>query len=129
MIKIVRFIKQKTFLNKTWHIESLFVLFILSAVALISGKGKVEWIGVAAVFFTFMHASVAERLAEGEQKRMTDGENVYVECHHKLPVYFYIKEICWLTYFALIGAWSAIVGVFIFLAYPLWKKYWRSQNN
>lgn len=128
MIKVINFIKEKTFLKKTWHIESLFVLVILSAVALISGKGKIEFIGVAAVFFTFMHASVAERLSEAENKRHLDGEVIYVDCHRKLPVYFYIKEICWLTYFALIGAWSAIVGVFIFMAYPLWRKYWRSHN-
>lgn len=114
MIRLVKFIKDNTFLKKTWHVESLFVLIVLCLTAVISHKGKVEWIGVAAVFFSFMHASVSERLGEAENKRFVNDEAVYVDCYKKLPVYFYIKEICWLSYFVLIGAWSAITGVFIF---------------
>ena len=32
----------------------------------------------------------------------------------------------WLVYFVAKGAWSAIAGVALFLAYPLWRRWWRS---
>ncbi len=128
-VRILEYIKINTPLKRTWYTEAIFVLVVLVTTALISKKGAVEWIGVCAVFFTFQHASIAERLGEAEKKRLKDGENIYVDCYHKLPKYFYAKEACWLLYFVLVGAWSAVVGVFIFLLYPVWRKVWRKHHK
>ncbi len=128
MVNLILWLKKHTPLNMTYHWEAVFVGIILCITGLMSDKGWIEWVGVVAVFFTFMHASVAERLAESEGYRKTQGEAIYVDCYYKLPRYFYIKEACYFVYFILLGAWSAVVGVFIFLAYPIWRKYWRKHN-
>jgi hypothetical protein len=52
-------------------IEYVFVATILIVVALITKKGWIEWIGTVAVFLTFGHASIAERLREREALRQT----------------------------------------------------------
>ena len=132
LVDIQHWIKRNTFLKHTWHTEALFVLTILSISAFISHKGWVEWIGVVAVFFTFMHASVAERLAETEKIRNKilnpPDYLIVVHCYHKLEKYFYAKEVCWCAYFFILGAWSALVGVFIFLLYPIWRKSYRKHS-
>lgn len=128
MVRLIYWLKTNTFLNKTYYWEALFVLMILCITGYVSDKGWKEWIGVAAVFLTFMHASVAERLSESEGHRKTKGEEIYVDCYYKLPIYFYSKEICYFAYFIILGAWSAVVGVLIFLAYPIWRKQWRKFN-
>lgn len=132
MKKIVDFhqwIKRNTPFKHTWHIEVLFVLPLLMIPAIVINKGWVEWIGVAAVFFSFMHASVAERLAEAEKIRSTiynaPDHPIAVHCYSKLEKYFYTKEVCWCLYFFILGAWSALIGVFIFLIYPSWRKIYR----
>lgn len=127
MVKLIHWLKTHTFLSMTYQWEAIMVSIILIITGLLSDKGWVEWIGVLAVFFTFMHASVAERLAESEGHRKTMGEDIYVDCYYKLPKYFYLKEICFFFYFSLMGAWSAVAGVFIFLAYPIWRKAWRKR--
>jgi hypothetical protein len=68
---IIRFIEmiKKTFRIQTYVIEYVFVASILITVAIIARKGWVEWIGVFAVFLTFGHASIAERLCEREELR------------------------------------------------------------
>lgn len=124
-VRLLSYLKLNTPLNKTWHWEALFVALILIVTGMVSDKGYKEWIGVLAVFFTFMHASVAERLSESEGYRKTKGEHVYVDCFYKLPIYFYAKEICFFFYFFSLGAWSALTGVIIFLIYPYWRKAWR----
>ncbi len=116
---------KKIFHVKTYIIEYVFVGIILSTIALISGKGIVEWVGVLAVLINFGHTQIADRLKEKEEKRFHNNEVVSVDCYWKLNYYFYAKELCWFLYFFLIGAWSALAGVFIFLLYPLWRKTWR----
>jgi len=115
---------------RTYHFEELFVLVALVVVGLFSGKGLIEWIGVAAVFFTFKHTIISERLqeAEAERARVEGLESVTVECYAKLGQNFIIKECLWFVYFALLGAWSALAGVIIFLLYPVWRKYYRKHN-
>ena len=109
---------------RTWHKEALVVASVLIAVA-VYRNSRVEWLGGLAVFFTFMHASVSFRLSEAEERRTV----AQVECFRKAQYYFLLKETCWFTYFLLIGAWSALVGVVVFLVYPLWRKYHVSQCN
>jgi hypothetical protein len=137
-MRILRFIERvpvrinewlkKTFKTRTYKIELIVAFGVLAVTALVSGKGLVEWIGVAAVFFSFAHMSVADRLREREEARKDKGEVVLVECFYKLDRYFMLKEICWFAYFLLLGAWSALAGVFLFLVYPLWRRVWRKYH-
>jgi hypothetical protein len=119
---------RKTFHCSTYHIEGAIVLFTLVIVTFLADKSWIEYIGVAAVFFTFNHASVAEYMREAEARRAKNNSPILVECHHKLPYYFYAKEMCWFAYFFLLGAHSALAGVIIFLLYQPWRKLWRKYH-
>ena len=127
LIRLVERIK-KAFGIRTYVIEYVFVGVILVAVAIISKKGPVEWIGVLAVFLTFGHASIAERLREREELRQARQVPVEVECYKKLPYYFYAKESLWFIYFVLLGAWSALAGTLLFLVYTPWRNYYRKWH-
>lgn len=81
-----------------------------------------------AVLFTFMHAQVAERLAEKEASRARAGDPAFVECHHWMWRYYTAKEAWWLAYFVTMGAWSALVGCAVFMVYPVWRRAWRSRR-
>lgn len=104
---------------RTWQLEACFVALVLSAVALVSRKGAIEWLGVAAVLITWMHASVADRLAAQPHA---------VECHAWARRYWIAKECLWFVYFAWLGAWSALAGVVLFLAYTQWREAWRARH-
>ncbi len=92
-VRLVEAIK-KTTGAKTWHVESTFVFLILAAVAIgriiVTGHGWVEWVGVVAVWATFAHASVANRLEEKEGKRVAATGQAEVECYRQLSRYFYL---------------------------------------
>jgi len=103
---------------RTWQLEATLVAIVLAAVAIYRGS-KLEWLGSLAVFFTFMHAQVSFRLSEAEERRTV----AQVECYRKAQYYFLAKEACWFSYFLLMGSWSALIGVFIFLIYPIWRNY------
>lgn len=109
----------------TWHIEALFVALVLSSVAIISGKGLVEWIGVGAVFFTWMHVSVANRLEEVQAEKVETKTGVEIECFRWTTRFLYIKECLWVVYFVVLGAWSALAGSILFLFYGWWRVTWR----
>jgi len=109
---------------RTWQVEAVFVALVLSLVAVVSGKGLIEWVGTFAVFFTWMHASVADRLGEGPAAARSG-----VECAWKLAPYFYAKEVLWCTYFFWLGAWSALAGSALFLGYGVWRKTWREYQS
>ena len=129
LIRLVEWIKT-SFGVRTYVIEYVVVGGILVAVALISRKGPIEWIGVLAVFLTFGHASIAERLREREGLRhlKVGIGQVEVLCYSKLPYYFYAKESLWFVYFVLLGAWSALAGTLLFLAYTPWRNYYRTWH-
>ena len=105
--------------QKTWVYEFLVILVVLVLVAIITKKGLIEWLGVFAVLVTFGHTQIADRLHEREAFRYKIDKTVDVDCYWKLNWYFYTKEILWFIYFIFLGAYSALVGVFIFLLYPL----------
>lgn len=113
---------------RTYWFEYVVALAVLVPVAALSGKGLVEWVGVAAVFFGFAHMSVAERLQEQEALRARQGEAVRVECYPKLSRYYFLKEISWFLYFLALGAWSALAGVVLFLLYGPWRRLWRTYH-
>lgn len=127
-VTVVQKIKHLFPTVKTYMIEDFFVICVLLAVAVISKNGYVEYLGVIAVFYTFKHAGIANRMEEAEEQRSLNNEPITVECYQKQTKFFYIKEILWLGYFIWLGAWSALVGVCMFLFYPVWRKTWRKYN-
>ena len=86
---------------------------------------SIELVGSLAVLLTFGHAQIADRLAEQEGLR----DKPQVDCYRKMVYYFVGKEMCWLVYFACTHTYSALVGVFVFLAYPVWRRFYRSQQK
>lgn len=142
---------------KTWVVEAIFVAIVLAAVALLTGGKPVEWLGAAAVLATFLHCQVGFRLSEAEDRRAqlkreaqalsqryehaadppplaavqaADARYlVHVECHRWLQRYHVGKEILWCTYFSWLGAWSALVGVGVFMLYPAWRHIHVSRRK
>lgn len=120
---------------KTWHLEQAVVAAVLVTVALASGGGALELVGAGAVLLSFGHASVADRLAEAERERrayvrFVDGDldKHAVACHRWAARYLVGKEALWLAYFVLHHSWSALAGCGLFLAYPLWRRWWRTRH-
>ncbi len=109
---------------KTWQKELGVVVSILGCVWLATGGGWIESLGAIAVILTFCHTQVAFRLEE--QHEQSDNPDS-VHCYRWQSRYFCLKEVCWLGYFVALGAWSALVGVFVFLAYPWWRKHHRRK--
>ena len=126
LVTVVEKIKSVTGLY-TYQLEFIFVVVALVAVILIRRGAWIEYLGAAAVFFSFAHAKVANRLAEREEyRRKKDEEDrIVLAYYYKATRYFYLKEIFWFAYFILLGAWSALVGCVIFLLYEPWRKLWR----
>ena len=109
---------------RTWHLEMVVVGLVLTTVVLLTGGGLVEWVGSLAVLLAFGHTQIADRLAEREATRTV----VMVECHHRLVWYLVSKEALWALYFVLRRSWAALVGVGVFLLYPVWRKLWRKRK-
>ncbi len=119
---------KKTFGVKTFVIESAFVLTTLVLTAFFAGKEWQEWIAVFAVYFTFKHASVSNRMEEQEALKKSKGEKVTVDCYKKSTHFFYAKEVLWFGYFFLTASYSALAGVIVFLIYGWWRKIYRKHN-
>lgn len=120
---------------KTWHAEQLVVATVLVAVAIGSGGGPLELLGAGAVLLSFGHASVADRLAEAERERRAyvalpdgDTDKHAVACHRWATRYLVGKEMLWFAYFVLHHSWSALAGCGLFLAYPVWRRWWRARH-
>lgn len=84
-----------------------------------------DWAALFGVFFSFSYTSIADRLSEQEHARVSAGQLPGIACHGKLQTFFVWREIAWCLTFVLLQAWSALVGVFIFMAYPVWRRFWR----
>lgn len=110
---------------KTFYFEMVFVATVLAIVFVLSGKTDVEAIGALGVLCTFGHASVANRMAEQIAHYEKTTGIVVVSCYKWEKYYFYMKEILWFSYFLKLGAYSALVGVIVFLLYPFWRRLWR----
>lgn len=96
------------------------VAALLAIAPLASGRA-VEALGALGVLLSFLHAQVADRLAEAEGRRATPA----VECNRWLTRYFVGKELAWVAYFVATHCWSALIGCGVFLAYPLWRRWHR----
>lgn len=105
----------------TWKVEIAVVAAVLSVTTLLTGDTWRSWLASAAVLLTFAHAQIADRLAEREAARARPE----VECYRKAKVFFVAKETLWVVFFLAAGAWPALIGCGIFLAYPVWRRVWR----
>lgn len=116
---------KKKFLN-TWQIEMIVVAIVLLAVNFFAKTiMSIEIIASLAVLLSFGHAQIADRLAEKEAlKTIPD-----VFCYRKLWYYFMGKEVLWMIYFLMNRSYSALVGVFAFLIYPVWRTWYRNNRK
>lgn len=124
---------------KTWHYETAFVALVLFLVTFFFKNTPIEYVGSLAVLLTFGHAQISERLAEREalrnllyrlreegiEKVVRKKDPLQVDCYKKMLYYFVGKELCWCVYFLTSKSYAALVGVVVFLLYPLWRRYWR----
>ena len=109
---------------KTYQMEQAVVLGILLIPFAFADHIRItEIIATIAVFFTFKHASVSDRMQE-RQALMAKPD---VECYKKSNQYFMIKEFFWITFFILIKSWAALTGAIVFFLYPLWRKWYRKR--
>lgn len=109
---------------RTWQLELGVVAGVLASVVFARGAPLIEWVAAAAVLASFAHGQVSDRLAEQEGLR----ERPAVECHAWARRYYVLKEALWAAFFFATGAWSALVGVALFLAYPAWRAWWRGRS-
>lgn len=106
---------------KTWKIEACVVAFVLFVQLFFTHFNLPEIICSLAVFFTFLHAQVADRM----QERQAILEKPDVECYWKSNWFFGIKEFLWIVFFLMIHSYAALSGAILFSIYPFWRKYWR----
>lgn len=106
---------------KTWQAEAFVALAVLALVAVIGGNHATEWIGVGAVWLSFMHGQVSDRMVERQAALATPD----VHCWRWARVYFAGKELLWVAYFVAHHSYSALVGCALFLAYPAWRAWYR----
>lgn len=110
---------------KTWKLEMAGVAAILLAVNFFTHKIlSIELLASMAVLLTFGHAQIADRLAEQEGLKKVPA----VSCYKKMWYYFMAKEFFWLLYFFMNKSYSALIGVFVFLAYPVWRSWYRRMK-
>lgn len=83
----------------------------------------IEMIAALAVLLSFGHIQIADRMAEQESLR----EIPTVECYKRLWYYYGCKEVLWCLYFLLNHSYSALVGVIVFLCYPIWRGIYRRK--
>ena len=108
----------------TYRWEYLVAAAYLASVTVVSLRGAsavgavAQVLGSAAVFATFGHMSVASRLEEAQERTSTKT----VECYRKLTRYLVVKEALWLVTFVLLGAWTPLAGIPLFILYPAWRK-------
>lgn len=101
--------------------EVAVVALVLFGVAAATGGAMIQWLSATAVLFSFMHAQVADRMTELQALAVRPD----VPCWRWSRRYFYAKELLWCAVFTIGGAWPALAGVGLFLAYPAWRDWWR----
>lgn len=108
---------------KTWQAEVV-VVAVLLAVTTITDFSAVSVVSALAVLASFCHAQIAERLRELEASRLVPS----VECYPWLTRYWVVKEALWALVYITAGAWPALVGCAVFLGYPAWRNWYRTQR-
>lgn len=111
---------------KTWHYESAFVALILALTVIITGNYNTADILCAfAVWITFMHGQVADRMQEQQAYLIKPS----VSCFKWSNRYFLVKEFIWIVFFFMTKHYSAIAGAGLFFLYPFWRKWWRNYQR
>lgn len=112
---------------RMWHVETLVVMLIMSAVAIASGNNLVEWIGFSALCLAHGRNSVMIRMSES-QVAHDAGNPHHVECHAWATWYLWFGEVFWACYFLAHKSWSALCGVGVFALFPIWRR-WYSKSK
>ena len=112
---------------KTWQKESLVIaaiLIVTGTLSVIGGFPIIEAIiSGSAVWLTFSHAQVSDRLAAYARKGSKP-----VECVRFERLYYIGKELMWLALFVWQWNLPALVGTIAFILYPIWRSY-HAQSN
>ncbi len=95
---------------KTWVYESGVVFSALLLTSFLKGFTLPEVTCGLAVWITFMHGQVSERM-QYKQSQMVVPD---VDCYKWSNRYFISKEILWIAFFVMVHSYSAIVGSVIF---------------
>jgi hypothetical protein len=104
-----------------WKYEAAFVGSVLCVTSIVSGSHLTDWLGAAAVLFTFMHGQISFDFEESQ--RILEKPNV--SCFRWSGRYFVIKELLWVATFTFLQAWPLLVGTGIFATYPWWRRRFR----
>lgn len=124
MIRLENHVSRKNpFWLRTKHVENVFVFGCLALTTVLTHGGWKDWLAVAAVYFTFKHAQIADRMREQEDLRPIPS----IECPEWLDRFFVLKEMCWIAFFVVSGSYPALAGCFLFLAYPVWRRFFRKH--
>lgn len=94
-----------------------FILYVSTIPVNTASEAFGQLLTAVALLLTFWHMTVATRLQE---KQVQTQETV--SCHRTLNYYLFCKEVAWVGAFLCLGAWNAILGVPIFLLYPVWRR-------
>jgi hypothetical protein len=108
-----------------WQYEAIFVAVILSGTAFVSGGKITDWLGAAAVLFTFMHGQISFDFQDSQEKEQQPS----VSCYKWSGRYFFAKELLWILTFMLLRAYPLLVGTFIFASYPFWRPWFRARMS
>ncbi len=126
LVQAFEWLRRETGL-KAHHLETVIAALILSAVATLSGRGWVEWIGVFGVTLTFEYQVLSTYLREhSEARKKVHGPTAKdAAVLTEIQVLYYLKECVWIAYFLFLGAYSALAGTMIFIAYGFWRRLYR----
>ena len=107
---------------RTWKWEALVASTVFVLTAELTGGSWPNRITAVALFFSFMHGQVSDRMAEGQAMMANP-----ISCYRHAGRYWVAKEVSWITVFILAELWAAIAGSLTFLAYPAWRKWYRTR--
>lgn len=109
---------------RTWQIEAIVVLLLLVASLFFKAITFADVVCCIAVWITFLHAQVADRMQEKQAKMVTPD----VECYKWSNRYFLVKEALWILFFVTIHSYPALIGSITFFIYPYYRKIYRKKK-
>jgi hypothetical protein len=110
---------------RTWMIESFTVMVILIIAMTFHPFSWAEFICGLAVWLSFMHAQVSNRMEEKQAKLIKPD----VDCYRWSARYFILKELLWIFFFLLSKSYSAITGSVVFFLYLFWRRYYNMRKD
>ena len=108
-----------------YHAEILFIIAVLVLPLCFSETIRTtEWIATAAVFFTFLHAQMGNKMQEADAAKTKPA----VKHSAMIIVYQILKEGLWVVFFFMTHAWAALLGAVVFFCYPFWRTWYRNKH-